>query len=213
MDEGFITPEVLREIDECDVAFTEYNTVRALRLEDGEFEKRRFGGAWAMRDRTRDAAYYNRVVGFGERELDCLDVLIAYHEEVGKACAISLTPEASSERLLARLADTGFRLLEATCLFIRRTAADVEADYAHISIRRAARRDLETVFDLWSIPFDSPIAPEVRERRAAAQMVREFPIYLASIAGEDVAMVSCTRRIFHRSFCAKGRSNASHIHV
>jgi hypothetical protein len=190
MAEGFITPEVIREIDACDVSFAEYNAVRSLRLEDGQFEKKRFGGAWAMRDRTRDSAYYNRVVGFCERDADRLEELIEYHAEVGKDCAISLTPDAANKRLLARLGEAGFRLLEATCLFTRRTAEDVQADFPGIAIRRARERDLRVVFDLWSIPFDTPVGPEVRKLRAAAQMVPEFPIYVASIGGEDVAMAS-----------------------
>lgn len=127
MDEGFITPELIREIDACDVSFAEYNAVRALRLEDGQFEKKRFGGAWAIRDRTRDSAYYNRVVGFCERDANRLEELIEYHAEVGKDCAISLTPNAANNRLLARLGEAGFRLLESTCLFTRRTAEDVHA--------------------------------------------------------------------------------------
>lgn len=48
MDERFITTEVIRGIEACDISFTEYNTVRALRLEDGQFERKRFGGAWAL---------------------------------------------------------------------------------------------------------------------------------------------------------------------
>lgn len=190
MDEGFITPEVIRDIDACDVSFAEYNTVRALRLEDAQFEKKRFGGAWAMRDRTRDSAYYNRVVGFCERDADRLEELIEYHAEVGKDCAISLTPHAANQRLLARLGDAGFRLLEATCLFTRRAAENVRADVPGIAIRRAREQDLRVVFDLWSIPFDTPVAPEVRELRAAAQMAPEFPMYIASIGGEDVAMAT-----------------------
>jgi hypothetical protein len=190
MDERFITPEVIREIDACDVSFTEYNTVRALRLEDGQFEKNCFGGAWAMRDRTRDSAYYNRVVGFCECDADRLEDLIEYYAEIGKDCAISLTPDAANERLLARLGEAGFRLLQAACLFTRRSAEDVQADFPGIAIRRAQERDLSVVFDLWSIPFDSPVGPEVRELRAAAQMVPEFPIYVASIGGEDVAMAT-----------------------
>jgi hypothetical protein len=190
MDAAFITPELIREIDACDVSFAEYNTVRALRLEDGQFEKKRFGGAWALRDRTRDSAYYNRVVGFCERDADRLDELIEYHAEVGKDCAISLTPDAANKGLLARLGEAGFRLLEVTCLFTRRSAEDVQADFPGIAIRRARERDLRLVFDLWSSSFDTPVGSEVRELRAAAQMVPEFPIYVASIGGEDVAMAS-----------------------
>jgi hypothetical protein len=137
MDDGFITPEVIREIDACDVSFAEYNTVRALRLEDGQFEKKRFGGAWAMRDRTRDRAYYNRVVGFCERDADCLVELIDYHAEIGKDCAISPTPNAANKRLLARLGEaaSGFwRRPACSRAAQRRTCKQI---FQGIAIRRA----------------------------------------------------------------------------
>ena len=102
----------------ADVSLTRYNTVRSLRAMEGQFETRSFGRRTvAVRDLTREASYYNRVIGLDAETLPRLDEMIAWYHNEGRACHVSLTPERATPAVLERLAERGFGLVGMECFF------------------------------------------------------------------------------------------------
>ena len=173
----------------ADVAFTRYNSERALRPEDGALERRRFGRAVAVRDLGRADGYYNRVIGLSEDGLPRLEEICAWFLEAGRACEVTLTPERASARLVAALEERGFRLRGKDAYMAARCTA-FEAPSSELRIRRAVREDLDAVFDLWGEPSSPPVPPEVRARRSEAHLTSEFLIYLGFQGQQPVAMAT-----------------------
>ena len=173
----------------ADVSLTRYNTVRSLRAMEGQFETRSFGRRTvAVRDLTREASYYNRVIGLDAETLPRLDEMIAWYHNEGRACHVSLTPERATPAVLERLAERGFGLVGMECFFAIHCDA-IGPPTSDIEARRARREDMDAVYDLWETP-DDPIDPEVRAMRREAHFASEFAIYLAFLDGEPVAMAT-----------------------
>lgn len=184
-----IGADEIRRIVAVDAKFTEYNSRRALRLRESEFEKRRFGGAIALRDRTRGAGYYNRVLGFGPEEMAHLDDIRAFYHEVGLVATLSLTPDKIDEIVLNRLRRRRFSLRDVGYFFTA-PCSTTHGDPPTMAIRRAGPADMDVVAALWGQDYAVPLSDAVIERRAAAQWVPEFTIYLALVEGQVAAMAS-----------------------
>jgi hypothetical protein len=182
-------PDVIDRIVAIDAKFTSYNTVRTLRLEEGRFEHKQFGRATAMRDPTHAARYYNRVVGFGELELERLDEIIDFYREVGKRCSITLTPDRATPQVLDALSRRGFGLAATNCVFGIRTSTTAGPP-SDLPIRRAVPADIDRVLSLWDHDGRDPVTPEIVAKKASAQFAAEFPIYLIEMEGRAVAMAS-----------------------
>lgn len=186
----YFGPSEIDRILNADVKFVEYNGLRSLRMENGFFEKKSIGESIALRDRTREALYYNRVVGLGEKDLPKMDELIAFHHEIGKPSAFSITPDRGvGSAVLKKLQMLGYCLVETNAIFgiSCSRAHKVESD---IVIRRAQPEDIDVVVALWDQDYDDKLSEQVIQLRGPAQWVPEFPIYLALLDGQVAAMAS-----------------------
>lgn len=185
--------EEIRRYVAADVAYARYNAVRTLRPEDGRFEVLPFGTAHALRDLDRDDSYYNRVVGLDDTSIPALGNIVAAYHPYGRPCRVTVTPDRATPALLGSLAALGFRWSGGDCVWASRLADQPAAraiDPGPFAIRRATSADLDVVFDLWDGPASDSASSEVRARRAEANLVAEFPIYLVHLEGVAVAMAS-----------------------
>ena len=174
-------------VNAADVAFTEYNARRTLRVEPGAPEHRRFGEVVAVRDATQGDGYYNRVIGLDEAGLPHLDAIVAYYADVNLGCTLTLTPDRSSESLLAALTARGFLLKGTDTVFLHRAGRFGPPTLLDVS--RATDAELDRVFDLWA-DGGNPIEADARAAKRALQLDPAFPIYVARIDGEVVAMAA-----------------------
>lgn len=175
--------------DLADRDFTRFNTERSLREAEGEFVTRDFGaGICGMRDLTREASYYNRVIGLSDAGLERLEEVIAWYHEAGRDCHLTLTPERATPEVMEALAGRGFALVSQDWFFAQ-ACIMAEPPKAKIAIRRAGEEDLDTVFDLWETP-DDPIVQVVRDLRRAAHLHPDFALYIADLDGRPAAMAS-----------------------
>jgi len=151
-------------VNAADVAFTEYNARRTLRVEPGAPEHRRFGEVVAVRDATQGDGYYNRVIGLDEAGLPHLDAIVAYYADVNLGCTLTLTPDRSSESLLAALTARGFLLKGTDTVFLHRAGRFGPPTLLDVS--RATDAELDRVFDLWA-DGGNPIEADARAAKRA----------------------------------------------
>jgi hypothetical protein len=196
----------IRRIVKADIAYTAYNSVRVFQEEDAQFEQRQFGNAVAVRDRARESAYYNRCIGFGATEIAHVDAIIAFYDAIGRSSTVTLTPDSATEPVLKALADYGFTLASAKPIFIAPAATNAFQN-PDIEIRRAVPQDIAAIVALWTAKSDTPLSENAIQRRAPAQWVPEFSIYLAYLDGQVAAMATT---FFSEGSAWLGNANTFH---
>lgn len=182
----------IRRLERLDAAFTRYNSVRSLLNAEAALERRAFGEAVAFRDLARPHIhYYNRALGLGPGA-DALDEIIAWYHGAKIPCGLTTTPDRLQEPLMAALGERGFRVIASQCFFwLELDGRDQPERPEHIEIRRAGEGDIDAVFEIFLADEPEPRATaETRRKRAPAHLRDEFPIYLAMINSEPVAMAT-----------------------
>lgn len=182
-----ILSDRIKRIVKVDEKFTEYNNFRALRLEDGAIEKKYFGNAIGFRDRTHTASYYNRVINFSEIDIEMFDAIYHYYKKIGKTPTITITSNNVTPKLLNALRENGYFIVDTNYIFAE-TSHHLKNEKTSIEIKRASSEDIDVIVDLWSVEYDERVAENIVKRRAKAQWVPEFPLYLAIVDGEIAAM-------------------------
>ena len=181
--------DTIPRIVAADAAFTQYNAIRALRLEDGHVERRQIGGAIALRDPAHTNTYYNRVLAFGSAECEHLPEIAAFHNDIGKASILDLTPDCLTSDVIDLLRAHQYAFSGSTHIFAMACSPDHER-VTGFSIRRARPDDIHSLAALWSQGEPFQDKELILAKRTAAQFVPEFPTYVTTVDGRTVAMAS-----------------------
>ncbi len=144
-------------------------------------EIHRFGGADALIDTVRpEISHYNRVMGFGEADLQHLDAIVALYEAHKVPLRFDLVPEAFgvAEHLIAR----GLKPTEVFSYL----DADATPRRVSMPVRRIAHDEVDTFLDHLEVQGGA-IAPEIRALRRPHYCTETFRTFAIEADGEIVA--------------------------
>ncbi|HSP48339.1 MAG TPA: GNAT family N-acetyltransferase [Clostridiaceae bacterium] len=105
--------EKVRRIEDLELALTVFNAERALAEADKHLEVIHVGDCrLLMEEGSPDSPYYNRVKGFGRKDLDRLEeILDVYHKKGIKPC-FDMTPDHLDEHVGKALSGHGYTAVE-----------------------------------------------------------------------------------------------------
>lgn len=143
------TAELRHLVERVDPEFTRFNS-KISPQGVGEFSETLVGDAIAFQDAGNPkSTYYNRVVGFSEKDVSLLSEIESIYAQAGLNCVVSLPPHRQSANVLCALQRHGFHYIGSDYNFILRLGDYVVPDAVpQVEVRLVAEGSLATLFDL-----------------------------------------------------------------
>ena len=172
-----------------DVAFTRFNNRRSL-TRPCVLQEKQFGQAIAFIDKNRPGdIYYNRVIGFAERDLAHLYEMLEWYRSAAINCNISIPPHQQTDDLLRGLQLEGFRVIGSDWNFYRDPAEPLSACESGIQIEKVDAENIDRFFEhlkSTGVKIDAVVQSDVSHYYSST----EFENYFALLDGEVAASAS-----------------------
>ncbi len=177
--------DLIVQINEMDAVFTQFNNERSL-IMDSRIKTKRFGDATALIDPNRHGdEYYNRVVGFTEKELHYLDDILNWYDNNKSTCIFSLAPTQQTDQVLDSLKLKGFNYNGYDCIFNALPGEKTTILPEHITIEQITENNLNDLYQflekIWSIK------KEICQKNRDFYTRPDFLFYMAKINGQAAA--------------------------
>lgn len=134
----------------------------------------------------------NRIVGFGETDLDALDDLLRFYRADNLPVQLFVAPGQTSPRLFQHLAEAGLWSAGSGIVLGAVPEAATDTTAANIVVRRSALTEKESYLDLFQRAFDHRVERtlEYRAFQWAEDALPGGARYIAEIDDEPVGMAS-----------------------
>jgi len=105
--------EQVRRIEEIELELTVFNAGRALARVDKELKLKKIGDCSLLYEvNSPESVYYNRVKGFGIRDLDKLEQILNTYKALDITPCFDMTPDRINEEVSLVLSDLGYAVAE-----------------------------------------------------------------------------------------------------
>jgi hypothetical protein len=187
-----VTKEFTRRLEQAEInALT--SRLTAVMEQEGNpvgVEIRHFGHATAFTARNIPGPSFNTVKGLRHEDLDIIDDMIAYYEDIQIPCRIEITPGHSSPELLASLTHRGFAQTDFHTVLYGVPYQEEKGQKPTIQIRRLASDEFDVFAHIYVRGFRMPdVVKEGVKRNNAVLYDRDgWHFYVASVHNEPAAV-------------------------
>lgn len=182
--------ELSHLVEKVDPEFTRFNNKISLHRIGG-FRETVVGSAIAFQDvKKPKSTYYNRIVGFNEKEIPLLSHMESIYTAESLNCVVSLPPYRQSAEVLAALQDRGFRYIGSDYNFVLRIDDYVAAESPpQVEVRLVTPDSLSVLFDLMRSTGASlePDAVRLAQEHYCRQPIQ---FHIAYVDGKPAASAS-----------------------
>jgi hypothetical protein len=179
----------VEKIEKIELELTKLNASRSLVPVERQLEVIQMGNSLLLQDPTDPASiYYNRIKGFGPKDLQKLDSLLSYYKN-GAPC-FDMTPNHMTEEVTRALSEKGFIPVEQLVFMFNEPSSGFESTSA-FQIERVTERNAEEFIRCIVLSKDGmEINGEMIARTKAYFYSPNFLNYILRIDGSPAAMGS-----------------------
>ncbi len=147
--------DLIVRINEMDAVFTQFNNKRSLVM-DSKIKTKQFGNTTALIDPNRpNDGYYNRVVGFTEKDLPYLDDILNWYDKHQSICIFSLAPTQQTDSILDAIKFNSFSYNGHDCIFNAPAKENTNTLPVDITIEQITENTLDDLFqflgNIWPV--------------------------------------------------------------
>lgn len=104
-----VSQEIIKQTIQFEADYTEFNNLRSLEENEGNFSQKTFGSTLALRDINRNQSnYLNRVLKFNYEDIEYLEEIISYYEEINAVYCFEINPLYFCQEISLALLNEGF---------------------------------------------------------------------------------------------------------
>ena len=183
--------ELVQRIEALELELTIFNAKRALACIDKELRVERMGGCSLLYEtNSPDSAYYNRVKGFGAKDLNKLELILEIYKRNNTTPCFDMTPHNLKEEVSQALSKHGFAPVE-QLVFMQLASCEYEECVEAVDIIEVTQENAEEFINIiMASRGGMDIGRQVIERKKQYFCRPDFCNYIAYIEGEVAGIAS-----------------------